>query len=214
MLRKDYKILVNTIEEGSSVLDIGCGGGDFLQLLRSTKSCKVSGLEIDASKVAKCLEKGLSVIQGDADTDLKYYMHGESKLFDYVILANSLQVTKRPDEILKNVKSIADKILVSIPNFGYFKNRFYLMFKGEMPVTSHLSYQWYETPNIHFSTIKDFINLSLELGYKIDKAYYFNNSVESKPFNPEKSKLANIIGEEAVFVLSAAHSYGKNYSKF
>jgi methionine biosynthesis protein MetW len=169
-LRSDIQQIVELIPANSRVLDVGCGDGELLQALKS-KNCDARGLELDQIKVAQCLRQGLSVMQGDADVDLAHY---PDNAFDYAVLTNTLQVTKYPDRILHDSLRLANKLLVSIPNFGYWKNRAQIMFSGRMPVTKKLSYQWYETPNIHFCTIRDFVVLCNNLGIKIEKSLAIN----------------------------------------
>lgn len=198
-MRNDYKIFFDNISEKSNILDIGCGEGDFLLELKQKKSCLTSGLEYDSEKVAKALEKGLSVIQGDADADMAYYPDNEQ--FDGIIIAHALQVMKNPREVLKKARKITKKLYVSTPNFAYYKNRMYLFLKGRMPVTSSLSYAWYETPNIHFSTIIDFIELAEEVGFKIEKSFYETGKGQTKEFSSNNPRVANIFGVNGFFVL-------------
>ncbi len=202
-MRQDYQIFYNIIKPNSKVLDIGCGDGDFLQKISIEKNTKSYGVEISSEKVAECLKKGLSVINGDAETELKFYpsVIEAPEPFDYSILANSLQVMKNPKIIIEQARRISKNLLISIPNFAYYENRLYLGLKGKMPMSKQLSYKWYETPNIHFSTILDFIELLKELNIEIKKCFYIKESMEIKPFKPFFPFIANIIGKEAVFVL-------------
>lgn len=202
-MRKDQDIFFNIIEPKSKVIDIGCNEGDLLYKLKTEKNIKAHGVEIESERVAKCLERGLSVIQGDADFDLDHYPNKEEAAspFDYVVLANTMQVMRKPKHLLENAKRIGKKTLVSIPNFGYYKTRFYLMFKGKMPVTSELSYEWYETPNIHFSTLRDFIELTKKIGFEIEKSMYTDASGNIKELNPKSLTYPNIFATNGVFVL-------------
>ena len=190
-LRYDLKIIDNLITKGSSVLDIGCGEGLLLKKLKD-KKCSVKGMEIDITNAQKAVEKGLSVIQGDAESDLKYYPDNS---FDYVIMAETIQATKQPKEILEDLFRIGKSVIISIPNFGYYKNRLQLMFKGVMPVNKHLSYQWYETPNIHFCTVRDLENLFNEINVQVTDKLFISNNKKTGRF------MANLFSEKAVFVL-------------
>lgn len=203
-MRQDYKIFMDVIKTYSKVIDIGCGEGEFLEMLKQQKSCQVFGIEMESSKVATALSRGVSVIQGDADADLNFYPSKETapEPFDFLILANSLQVFKNPKDILEHAKRISKKTLISTPNFGYIANRFQFLRKGKMPVTKQLSYEWYDTPNIHFSTLTDFIDLLKEVGFTIEKCYYIDNGGEAKEFDSKNPTIANLFGKEGVFVVS------------
>ncbi|NDF11356.1 MAG: methionine biosynthesis protein MetW [Proteobacteria bacterium] len=185
------------IPSGSSAIDIGCGEGELIHLLEN-KSIKVKGLEIDAAKVSAAISHGLSVVQGDADHDLKHY---PDAAFDYAILAKTLQATKQPKQVLVDLLRVAKHVVVVIPNFGYWKNRLYLLTKGRMPVTSTLSYQWYETPNIHFCTLRDFVTLVGEIGAVIESRAYIDSAGKVHPFLGASPR-ANLLGESALFVLT------------
>jgi len=196
-MRNDIEEIVKLIPPKSRVLDIGCGEGELLLAVKA-KGCDARGLELDQLKVAICLQNGLSVMQGDADIDLAHY---PDNAFDYAVLTNTLQVTKHPEKILVEMLRIAKYLVVSIPNFGYWKNRWQLVLSGRMPVTKKLSYQWYETPNIHFCTIRDFIILCEGLNIKIEKRLAINPSGKVIHFTG-LGGVANIFGEQGVFLLS------------
>lgn len=202
-MREDHKIFFDHIKPGSKVLDIGCGEGDFLQLLKSEKLCRGYGIEIESEKVGECLDKGLSVIHGDAAEELSHYpdVSNSPDPFDYSIIANTLQAMMQTKEILIQAKRVSKELLISIPNFGYWENRFYLGMKGKMPMSKQLSYKWYETPNIHFSTITDFIELLKELGFTIKSSYYVDAKSNVKKFSKTFPFMANIIGKSAVFIV-------------
>ena len=203
-MRKDYEIFLDHIKTYTKVIDIGCGEGEFLQILKRQKSCHVFGIEVESTKVAEALSKGISVIQGDADSELKNLPAKESlaEPFDFAILANTLQVMKNPKTILEQARRISRKTLISTPNFGYIANRFQLLTRGKMPVTKQLTYEWYETPNIHFSTITDFIDLINKVGFTIEKSFYIDTGGEAKEFAAKNPTIANLFGREGVFVLS------------
>tara|TARA_B100000035_G_scaffold124895_1_gene106330 strand:+ start:3294 stop:3905 length:612 start_codon:yes stop_codon:yes gene_type:complete len=163
---KEFEIISNIITPNSSIIDIGCNDGSLIEYLKSNKNVNARGMEIDQSKVRTCLAKGISVVEGDADTDLFDY---PDDLFDYSILTYTLQATKNPKIVLEQLVRIAQKAIVSFPNFGHWSIATSLFFNREMPVNSKLDYSWYETPNLHFCTINDFINLCDGLNIKIEK---------------------------------------------
>jgi methionine biosynthesis protein MetW len=163
---KEFKIISNIIPPKSNIIDIGCNDGSLIEYLKSNKNVNDRGMEIDQSKVRTCLAKGISVVEGDADTDLFDY---PDNLFDYSILTYTLQATKNPKIVLEQLVRIAQKAIVSFPNFGHWSIATSLFFNREMPVNSKLDYSWYETPNLHFCTINDFINLCDGLNIKIEK---------------------------------------------
>jgi len=197
-LRADQLLIADLIPENSKVIDIGCGDGELLSHLIKEKNISDYGLEIESERVAKAVSNGISVIQGDADEDLKYYA---DKTFDYAILALTLQITKKPKNTLEQILRISKKSIVVIPNFGHIRNRLYLTYLGRMPVTKSLAFQWYNTPNIHFCTIRDFIHLTEELECNIDKRLCMMNNT-AKPFIGNGTFGANVFGDQGVFVLS------------
>ena len=162
--RLDLNVIADLVTPGSRVLDVGCGDGALLQLLAQTKNVDGRGVELSQSGVNECVAKGLSVIQGDADTDLADYPDDG---FDYVILSQTLQATRRPREALRNMLRIGRHAIVSFPNFGHWRIRTQLAIKGRMPVTGNLANSWHDTPNIHLCTIRDFVELVDELGAHI-----------------------------------------------
>ena len=172
-LRKDLDLIANLVEDNSKVIDIGCGNGELLNFLNKNKNSKIQGLEINQKKVNKCVSKGLSVIQGDADKDLGLY---PEKSFDYVILSQTIQATLEPEKILTELTRIGKRVIVSIPNFGFWKVRLDLLVKGKMPITSKLNSTWFETENIHLCTIKDFEKLCSDEGIKIQDKVFLSGS--------------------------------------
>lgn len=196
-LRPDLQVIAEMIERKSKVLDIGCGDGELLSWLTRHRMVDGRGIEISQSGVSLCVASGLSVIQGDADTDLSDY---PDKAFDYVVLSQTLQAMRDPKKVLNELVRISRYAIVSVPNFGYWKNRLYLLLKGRMPVTSSLSYQWYETPNIHFCTIDDFVILCEELGLTIRQRLSINSEGSVSTFRT-RSWAANLFGEVGVFML-------------
>jgi len=196
-LRPDLKHLAKLVKKESRVLEIGCGDGDLLYYLTHEKNIDGRGIEISQSGVSTCVKRGLSVIQGDADVDLKFY---PQECFDFAISSQVIQATRNPKDVLQEMMRVSKSAVIAIPNFGYWFNRVYLGLNGRMPVSSTLSYQWYETPNIHFSTAKDFEALCAQLGYKITKSVYLQAS--GKPLkNPIARLMPNLFAEKAIFVL-------------
>ncbi len=196
-LRKDLDLIANLVEDNSKVIDIGCGNGELLNFLSKNKNSKIQGLEINQKKVNKCVSKGLSVIQGDADKDLGLY---PEKSFDYVILSQTIQATLEPKKILTELTRIGKRVIVSIPNFGFWKVRLDLLVKGKMPITSKLNSTWFETENIHLCTVSDFTDLCDQLNLKIKQTVTIASN-KQKMFFGKPNKLANIFAEEAIFLI-------------
>ena len=195
--RIDLQVIADLVPADSKVLDVGCGDGELLEMLARDKNIDGRGVEISQRNVNLCVARGLSVIQGDADTDLIYY---PDKSFDFTILAQTIQATHRPHEVLDQLLRIGERAIVSLPNFGYWRMRSQLFFKGTMPVTRDLPYTWYDTPNIHFCTIRDFVNLCDEVGAKVEKAVALDGNGDriglSMPW-----WLWNFFGQQAVLLL-------------
>ena len=195
--RIDLNLIVNLVDNDSKVLDIGCGNGDLLNLLLNNKNIKGQGLEIKQKKVNECVAKGLSVIQGDADKDLSLYPNNS---FDCVVLSQTIQATQEPKRILSELTRIGKKVIVSIPNFGFWKVRLDLLLKGKMPITNKLDSSWYKTQNIHLCTITDFISLCNELHINIEQTVTLH-SKKHKSFSGKPSSIENLLSEEAIFLL-------------
>ncbi len=159
------------VERGAKVLDVGCGDGELLRLLAETRGVDGRGIELSREGVNEGVAKGLAVIQGDADTDLADY---PDDAFDYVILSQTLQATRHPRVVLEHMLRIGSRAIVSFPNFGHWRVRLQLLLFGQMPQTDILPHSWYDTPNIHHCTIKDFVQLCNEIGVKMEKAVAFN----------------------------------------
>lgn len=198
-LRPDLAAIAGMVEPQSSVLDVGCGEGDLLYFLTHEKKILGRGIELSQCGVNACIARGLSVIQGDADIDLSYY---PDKSYDYVVLSQTLQTLESPKEVLTHLVRIGKHAIVSVPNFGHWKNRLYLAFNGKMPVTKTLSYEWYDTPNIHFCTITDFLNLCGRLNLQVEKSFYVKESGESSAVSAHPW-LANLFGQNGIFMVSA-----------
>lgn len=195
--RIDLQVIADLIPSGVKVLDVGCGDGELLELLERDKKVDARGVEISQGGVNNCVARGLSVIQGDADKDLVYY---PDKGFDYAVLSQTLQATRNPRDVLEQLLRIGGHVIVSFPNFGHWRMRLWLLLRGRMPVTKELPYSWYDTPNIHFCTIRDFVNLCDEVGAKVDRAVALDG-------NGDKIGLSmpwwfwNFFGQQAVFLL-------------
>jgi methionine biosynthesis protein MetW len=195
--RVDLEVIADFIPPRARVLDVGCGDGELLELLQTDKQVDGRGVEISQRGVNQCVARGLSVIQGDADKDLVYYA---DKVFDFVILSQTLQATRNPRHVLDDLLRIGERAIVSFPNFGYWRVRLSLLLKGRMPVTKDLPHSWYDTPNIHFCTIRDFVNLCEEVGAKVERATALDGAGQkiglSMPW-----WFWNFFGQQAVFLL-------------
>ena len=174
-LRPDLAVIAHRITSGSRVLDIGCGHGDLMEVLETQKGCDARGIEIDPEQVEKCVARGLSVIQGDADRDLADY---PDKAFDYTILSQTLQTAERPDRMLDELLRVGRQAFVSFPNFAHWRIRSALMFGGRMPVTRSMPISWYETKNIHNVTIGDFRELLAQKDVRVEDSWFFNKGRE------------------------------------
>ena len=191
-LRSDLAIIAREVRAHARILDVGCGDGLLLAALRDTKDADARGMELDAGDVATAVARGLSVVQGDADTDLADYPDGS---FDYAILSQTLQTTKRPDLVLDHLVRIGRQAFVSFPNFAQWRIRFAHMFGGRMPVTEQLPHRWYDTPNIHHVTIDDFRSFLAERDIRIEGQWFLSGD------KPRNERLANLLAEHAVFLL-------------
>lgn len=195
--RVDFAVIADMVAPGSRVLDVGCGDGALLQLLAQKKNVDGRGVELSQHGVNDCVAKGLSVIQGDADADLIDYPDDG---FDYVILSQTLQATRRPREALANMLRIGRRAIVSFPNFGHWRIRAQLAFRGRMPVTGSRAHRWHDTPNIHLCTIRDFVELVADLDARIERGVALDRAGAPIRVNAPWW-IWNLMGEQAVFLL-------------
>ena len=197
--RLDLDLIAKMIAPESRVLDVGCGDGGLLARLARTKNVDGRGIELSQEGVNACVARGLSVVQGDADTDLRDY---PDDAFDYVILSQTIQATHNPYEVLAQMKRIGRRVVVSFPNFGNWKVRLQLLAFGRMPSTRTLGHRWYDTPNIHLCTVRDFVELCSLLGLSIDQAMSVSGQKARRVKRP--GTFANLTSEQAIFLLSRA----------
>ncbi|HYL32977.1 MAG TPA: methionine biosynthesis protein MetW [Stellaceae bacterium] len=195
-LRGDLRLVGSMIEPETRVLDIGCGDGELLYYLVHNKGVDGRGMELSQSGVNSCVRHGLSVIQGDADNDLEDY---PSDAFDYVVLSQTLQATRKPREVLLNLVRIGRHAIVSFPNFGHWRIRMGLLIAGRLPSSALLPYPWYDTPNIHLCTIRDFALLCRDEGIRVERSVSLDRS--GRPYT---RALANLMAEQGLFLLSRA----------
>jgi methionine biosynthesis protein MetW len=196
-MKQEFKIIANNIENNTRVLDVGCGDGVLIEYLKQEKNIDVRGLEISKEKVQTCISKGLTVIEGNAEIDLKQFPNNS---FDYVVLSQTLQAFLNPEIVINELLRVGKRAIVTIPNFGFWKVRLHLLFKGTMPVTKALPDEWYNTPNLHMCTIKDFVKFSKTMNFKIFKSIALNNMNTTKI---DKSNLffKNLFSELGIFLI-------------
>ena len=197
-MKNEFKIISDLLPKNCRVLDVGCGDGTLMQHLSSEKNIDVRGLELEEDNVKICISKGLSVIEGDAETELDQF---PDKSFDYVILSQTLQAFYSPVNVLEHLLRIGKSSIVSIPNFGYWKVRSSLLFFGRMPKTKSIPYKWYDTPNLHMCTIKDFYELCIDKKINMKKIVGVNNNKTSLIQN-NNIKLKNFFSEIGIFLIS------------
>ena len=196
-MKTEYKIIVDLIEENTRVLDVGCDDGTLMESLKKNKNVDARGIEISKDKVQICVSKGLTVIEGNAELDLKQFPNDS---FDYVVLGQTLQAFVNPEIVIKELLRVGKKAIITIPNFGHWKVRLNLLIKGTMPITESLPNDWYNTPNIHMCTIKDFVKFSKIINFKIFKSLALTNKNISN-INNSNLFYKNLFAELGIFLI-------------
>tara|TARA_B100001123_G_C14844179_1_gene841366 strand:- start:14 stop:610 length:597 start_codon:yes stop_codon:yes gene_type:complete len=197
-MKKEFQIISDLIENNTRVLDVGCGDGTLIKYLKDNKNVDTRGLEISKNNVQKCISKGLSIIEGNAEKDLHQF---PDLSFDYVVLSQTLQAFYYPEKVIEDLLRVADKAIVTIPNFGYWKVRLHLLFKGTMPITENLPNEWYNTPNLHMCTIKDFFNFCFKKKIKLYKSIALNGE-KTSIIDEKNINIKNINSELGIFLIT------------
>ena len=196
-MKKEFKIIADLIENNTRVLDVGCGDGTLMKYLKDEKNIDTRGLEISKNNVQNCISKGLSVIEGDAEKDLHQF---PNLSFDYVVLSQTLQAFYNPEKVIDDLLRVANKAIVTIPNFGYWKVRLHLLIKGTMPITKTLPNEWYNTPNLHMCTIKDFFNFCSKKNIELYKSISLKNE-KTSTINKANINIKNLYSELGIFLI-------------
>ena len=196
-MKKEFRIIADLVERNSSVLDVGCGDGELMNFILNNISDDIRGIEISKTNVQKCISKGLTVIEGDAEKDLFQFPDSS---FDFVILSQTLQAFLNPERVLDELLRVGKKAIVTIPNFGHLKVRLNLLFKGTMPITETLPHKWHNTPNLHMCTIKDFYNFCDQKKINFIKSLALN---QEKVLNISKNNLGmrNLFSDLGIFLI-------------
>ncbi|MDC0558363.1 methionine biosynthesis protein MetW [Candidatus Pelagibacter ubique] len=198
-MKQEFKIISDLIEKNTRVLDVGCGDGILMEYLKYNKEIDIRGIEISKDNVQKCLSKGLTVIEGDAEKDLLQFPDSS---FDFVILSQTLQAFLNPEIVIKELLRVGKKAIVTIPNFGFWRVRLHLLVKGTMPITKNLPDEWYNTPNLHMCTIKDFYNFCENRKIKLDKSLALHNEKISS-INRLNLNTKNLSAELGIFLIES-----------
>jgi methionine biosynthesis protein MetW len=196
-MKQEFKIISNLINKNTRVLDVGCGDGTLMEYLKDSRKIDIRGIEISKNNVQKCLSKGLTVIEGDAEKDLLQFPDSS---FDYVILSQTLQAFLTPEIVIKELLRVGKKAVVTIPNFGFWKVRLHLLLKGTMPITKNLPDEWYNTPNLHMCTLKDFYNFCENRNIKLDQSIALKNEKIST-INKLNLNIKNLSAELGIFLI-------------
>ena len=196
-MKQEFKIIADLIDPNTRVLDVGCGDGTLMEFLRNNKKIDIRGIEISKNNVQKCIGKGLTVIEGDAEKDLSQFPDGS---FDFVILSQTLQAFLNPEKVITELLRVGKKAIVTIPNFGYWKVRLHLLFRGTMPITRTLPDEWYNTPNLHMCTIRDFFNFCERREINLYNSIALQNLKSSKITNSNLA-LKNLIAVLGIFLI-------------
>ena len=197
-MKKEFKVIADLLPRNIRVLDVGCGDGSLMNFLIKEKNIEARGLELVEENVKKCIYKGLSVIEGDAETELHQF---PDQSFDFVVLSQTLQAFYNPENVLKDLLRVGKSVIISIPNFGYWRVRTKLLFFGKMPVTKTLPNKWYNTPNLHMCTIKDLFEFCMEKNIKINKAIGINEDKTSEILK-SNLEMKNLFSKLGIFLLS------------
>ena len=198
-MKTEFKIISDLIDKNSHVLDVGCGDGILMEFLIKEKKVNIRGIEISKAKVQNCIAKGLTIIEGNAEDDLRQF---PNKSFDYVILSQTLQAFLNPEKVIDELLRIGKQAIVTIPNFGYWKIGLHLLLKGTMPITRTLPDEWYNTANIHLCTIKDFVNFSRSKNFKLSKSIALKNDQQSFITNSNLNR-KNFISNLGIFLIKS-----------
>ena len=196
-MKNEFKVIADLIEKDKRVLDVGCADGTLMKFLKDNKNINIRGLEISKDKVQKCIAKGLTVIEGNAEKDLSQF---PDKSFDYVVLSQTLQAFLNPELVINELLRVGNKAIVTIPNFGYWKIRLHLLTKGTMPITKTLPDEWYNTPNLHMCTIKDFVHFVNSRNFRIFKSLALNNEDVSL-INNSNLGIKNLFADLGIFLI-------------
>ena len=196
-MKKEFQIISQLIEENKRVLDVGCGDGTLMKYLKENKNVDSRGLEISKEKVQMCIAEGLSVIEGNAEDDLKQF---PDLSFEYAILGQTLQAFYKPEKVIDDLLRVSKKAIITIPNFGYWKIRIHLLIKGTMPVNKHLPNEWYNTPNLHMCTIKDFVNFCNKKNINLVRSIALHEETVSE-INNKNLNVKNLFSELGIFLV-------------